>query len=358
MPKSFEDFIRKQDSIEKVLFWVSLTVVALAALVSFFSSLIENLPAKTVAFCAASFVSVLLIGLFAQLTKKISVSYMILCLWMCTAILPLQFFLYGGLNSSLIIYFFGSIFLCALHSNKKRRFLMVAYAIFASEVTLILSWLHPELVAEVDPKATFIDYCVTYLLLSVALAATTSYLLSLYSETQKNREELISQLQYFAEKDPLTDLYNRRYFISNLTNNVWLIRKNFYVYMYDIDNFKKINDTYGHPFGDEVLRKVGEIAHAFENRENGELAVRYGGEEFIQLIRANSMEEAFAKTETIRKLVSTIHFDGKPEMKISISGGLVDCASEQFEGQNKMLSGVDALLYKAKSQGKNQTCYN
>lgn len=275
---------------------------------------------------------------------------------MSGVILPIQFFMYGGFSSSLTIYCFGAIFLCALHSNKAIRIILVLFAIAAFETTFILSWFHPEWIAPVDPQTSFIDFCATFLLLSVGLAGTTSYLLSLYSENQKNKDILLNKLKYLAEKDPLTDLYNRRHFISYLTDTIWPRRENFFVFMYDIDNFKKINDTFGHPFGDEVLRKVSEVSHKVESVENGECAVRYGGEEFIHLIHAKSIEEAFAKAEAIREGVHAIFFEDKPEMKISISGGLADCTSKKFTNQNQVLSGVDALLYKAKSLGKNQTC--
>lgn len=356
MAKDFKDFINKQDSLEKILFWVSLLMVVIATFISSISSIIEELPFSTVIFCVLSFTSFLVIGLIAQLTKRISLSYSLMCIWMCGIVLPIQFFMYGGLNSSLIIYFFGAVFLCSLHANKFARRMLVAFSIIAFETTFILSWFFPEWITKIDEKTTFVDYCLTFLLLSIALTATTSYLMTLYSENKKNKDMLFNQLEYLAHNDPLTDLYNRRHFINYLTSIVWPRKEDFYVFMYDIDNFKHINDTYGHPFGDVILCEVSKVSHASENDEIGECAVRYGGEEFIHLIRANSMEEAFEKAETIRKGVNAIHFDDKPEMKISISGGLVACANPSFANQNKMLSDVDSLLYKAKAQGKNQTC--
>lgn len=356
MTKDFKDFITKQDSLEKILFWVSTLMVFLASFISALSSIIENLSITTVIFCAASCASIGVIALIAQLTKKISMCYVLLCMWMCTAILPLQFFMYGAFNSSLIIYFFGAVFLCSLHSNKKLRKFLVIYALAVFEVTFILSWFHPEWATKIDEQTTFIDYCATFLLLSIALTSTTSYLMNVYTEDLEKKKLLFKKLEYLSQNDPLTDLYNRRYFINYLATHVWPNKSNYFVYMYDIDNFKKINDTYGHPFGDVVLREVAKISHFAESKENGECAVRYGGEEFIHLIRANTMQEAFAKAEFIRNGVNTISFDDKPEMRISISGGLVACADPTFQNQNKMLSGVDSLLYKAKAQGKNQTC--
>ncbi len=358
MPKNFKDFINKQDSLEKILFWVSLTMVVFATFVSSISSIVERLPFKSVLFCVLSCVSVVIIGIIAQASKKISICYTAMCFWMSGVILPIQFFMYGGLDSSMIIYFFGAVFLCALHSNIKIRRILVIFSIIAFEITFLLSWFHPEWITVIDAETTFIDYCFTFLLLSICLAGTTSYLISMYAENQKNKEILIKKLEYLAEKDPLTDLFNRRHLISYLSETIWNNRKNYYLYMYDIDNFKGINDTFGHPFGDIVLRKVADVGHAIEDLEKGERAVRYGGEEFIQLIYATSMEEAFKKAEFIRKNVSNIKFEGKMDMVVSISGGLLDCANPKINSLSKVLSSVDGLLYKAKSQGKNQTCFD
>jgi len=352
-----DEFLRRQDSLEGVFFWVTLGLVGLASLLSAVSSLVEKLPGSTVAFCFGSFFSVALIGFFAVVTKKISACYVVLCLVMCVVILPFQFFMYGALNSSIIVYFFGSVFLCSLHEKSHIRRILVTVAILSGEISFVMSKMHSEWVTRIDAETTFIDYCATYLVLSILLAATTSYLLKLYALNQRDKDELLSKLRYLAEKDPLTDLYNRRYFIDYLSKTVWPNRNDgYYVFMYDIDNFKKINDTYGHPFGDMVLRGVASVGHCVEDAEKGECAVRYGGEEFIQLIRAKSMEMAYAKAEYIRTQVNGMVYGDKPEMVLSISGGLVDCADPAFSGQNKVLSGVDALLYKAKSQGKNQIC--
>ncbi|SHH31354.1 diguanylate cyclase (GGDEF) domain-containing protein [Fibrobacter sp. UWH9] len=352
-----DEFLRKQDTLENVFFWVTLGLVGLASFMSAVSSVVEKLPGSTVTFCFFCFLCVVLLGVLAKITQKISFCYVALCLLMCGIILPLQFFMYGALNSSIIIYFFGSVFLCALHEKRATRYMLIAFAIVSGEASFVVSWLHPEWVTNIDAETTFIDYCATYLVLSICLGATTSYLLKLYALNQKDKDELLEKLRYLAEKDPLTDLYNRRHFIDYLSKTVWHDRKDgYYVFMYDIDNFKEINDTYGHPFGDMVLRGVATIGRSVEDACKGECAVRYGGEEFIQLIRASSMEMAFAKAEYIRTQVRGIAYADKPEMVISISGGLVCCGDEAFESQNKILSGVDALLYKAKANGKNQIC--
>lgn len=355
--EKIDGFVGQQDSLEHVLFWVTLALIGLASLASAVSSVVENLEWGAVLFCAFSFAVVALIGFIAKTKKNVSVCYVVLCLWMCVVILPVQFFMYGALNSSIIIYFFGAVFLCSLHEKKAMRYLLVTIAVLSGEASFVMSKLHPEWVTVIDENMTFVDYCVTYLMLSMCLAATTSYLLKLYAENQKKRDELLKKLEYLAERDPLTDLYNRRHFIDYLTETVWTKRsEGYFVFMYDIDNFKKINDTYGHPFGDVVLRGVANVGRSVEEVDRGECAVRYGGEEFIQLIRASSMEMALSKANFIRTQVNGIYFEDKPEMKVSISGGLVDCSRIEFTGHNRLLSCVDALLYKAKAQGKNQVC--
>lgn len=98
-----DEFLRKQDTLENVFFWVTLGLVGLASFMSAVSSVVEKLPGSTVTFCFFCFLCVVLLGVLAKITQKISFCYVALCLLMCGIILPLQFFMYGALNSSIII---------------------------------------------------------------------------------------------------------------------------------------------------------------------------------------------------------------------------------------------------------------
>ena len=115
----------------------------------------------------------------------------------------------------------------------------------------------------------------------------------------------------------------------------------------DIDNFKKINDTYGHKQGDEVLQKLGEIIK--KTIRKTDLAFRYGGEEFIVLFPNTHIQQALQVAQRLKKNVSQrIKIDMKP---VTISGGI-----GEYNGENPMefFEKIDSALYKAKNSGKNK----
>ena len=121
------------------------------------------------------------------------------------------------------------------------------------------------------------------------------------------------------------------------------------------DNFKMINDTYGHLFGDKVLVDFSNKLKNNILEEEGELASRYGGEEFMCLYRAKNLEQAYLKAESIRTSLETTRWETAPDLITTVSIGLVSC--DKFDNINSCLKEVDNLLYSAKSHGKNKIAY-
>lgn len=155
-------------------------------------------------------------------------------------------------------------------------------------------------------------------------------------------------------RDGLTGLYNRSYMdkiLSGMIKNY--IRKDisFSVIMLDIDNFKAINDNYGHVFGDKVLTKVAEAIR--ENLRYNDYAGRYGGEEFIILLSNTDIYKAVSIAESIRKNIESLSW--KHKAKVTISGGVYENISLK---KTEAIDNADKLLYKAKANGKNQICYS
>lgn len=161
--------------------------------------------------------------------------------------------------------------------------------------------------------------------------------------------ELIRDLSY---KDPLTRLYNRRYFFENAERFLRETKKQGNVYcvaMLDIDFFKRVNDTYGHDGGDEVLRSVSaSIAGTF--RENA-IVCRFGGEEFCVLAAHRPGESLTRVFDGLRRAVegASVRVDGH-EIKVTISIGMC-CEQGELEA---MLKQSDSRLYAAKEAGRNR----
>ncbi|WP_051173259.1 sensor domain-containing diguanylate cyclase [Thermodesulfobacterium hveragerdense] len=164
-------------------------------------------------------------------------------------------------------------------------------------------------------------------------------------------EKLTERLRRLAERDFLTQLYNRFKFIEELKreiNRYHRYKTPFSVILFDIDNFKVINDTYGHDRGDYVLKKVSRLTE--ENIRQTDLPARWGGEEFVILCLNTTKEEAMVIAERIRESISTYHFEEVG--KVTISGGVVEY--QQGMELSTLLKKVDEKLYQAKKSGKNK----
>ena len=117
--------------------------------------------------------------------------------------------------------------------------------------------------------------------------------------------------------------------------------------MIDADHFKKINDTYGHQFGDVVLKKVSDIIQ--ESIRGMDIAGRYGGEEFMVILPEISISGGVIAAERIRTGVENLKVDDKP-VKVTVSLGVAEYCGEDLQG---IVKKVDHLLYKAKELGRN-----
>lgn len=164
------------------------------------------------------------------------------------------------------------------------------------------------------------------------------------------------KLKLMASTDHLTGIYNRREFFIQFRgefNSALRHRDIFTLFMVDLDDFKLVNDTYGHDAGDLVLINVVQLIR-HQLRIN-DLFARYGGEEFVGVLLRSDKAGASRKLNKIIENVSKIRISAYPEIKISISIGCC-CYKDDFENIESMIKRADIALYKAKKNGKNQLC--
>jgi diguanylate cyclase (GGDEF)-like protein len=158
--------------------------------------------------------------------------------------------------------------------------------------------------------------------------------------------------------DPLTRLYNRRFGLQRLREILQLaIRENkpVAIGMLDIDNFKRINDTYGHLAGDYVLRKIAEIIR--ENIRETDLAVRFGGEEILLVLYGadeNSAKEIFERIREIIEKTSFVYEGRIIPVTVSIGYHVFYPGDRKRVNYEEFIDLADKALYDAKSSGKNQ----
>lgn len=158
-----------------------------------------------------------------------------------------------------------------------------------------------------------------------------------------------------SERDPLTDLYNRRHLEISLQRELARARRHEFpvsVIMLDVDHFKAFNDTNGHDAGDEVLRNVAQVLKRHTRVED--VACRYGGEEFLVVLPACPVDDAYSKAEAIREAIAQLHVFSRGTALPLITASLgVACCPEDGERIEDLVASADAALYRAKSTGRN-----
>jgi diguanylate cyclase (GGDEF)-like protein len=188
-------------------------------------------------------------------------------------------------------------------------------------------------------------------------------------ETQKlkdqisNLESQIVELERDLIHDNLTKLKTRAFFeeeskvylsaISNLSNEKrqnWFGFRNLSVLFFDVDHFKKVNDTYGHDVGDEVLKKVAETI--VNSLRDGDTVARWGGEEMVASLLGASDEDAKIKAESIRDEISRLTFEHDHDFRITISIGIA--SNSKTNELEEIIKNADTALYKAKETGRNK----
>lgn len=166
--------------------------------------------------------------------------------------------------------------------------------------------------------------------------------------------ELATELQVQATTDTLTGLPNRRHLLDALEKEVVRAKRTgrpLAFALLDLDKFKAINDTHGHPSGDAVLRSVADVLKRV--CRGGDLVGRFGGEEFAMLMPETSREEAEIACERIRKAIAkrTVAYPTGAFGRVTVSTGVAVFASE--EKSNQFVARADTALYQAKQDGRN-----
>jgi len=171
-------------------------------------------------------------------------------------------------------------------------------------------------------------------------------------------EALQRNLYESATRDPLTRAVNRRGFEEALAKEFAYARRHaspLSVVAFDVDHFKKVNDTHGHPGGDYVLRRLGEIVSASIRTED--VFARVGGEEFVIVLRGIATKEAVACAERLRAKVEATAFETEGKrIPVTISLGVATLAGGEHTTSKSLLEAADRALYQAKGSGRNRVC--
>lgn len=169
-----------------------------------------------------------------------------------------------------------------------------------------------------------------------------------------------ASLQMLALSDGLTGLANRRHFDHRLNaefKRATRDRSPIAVVMLDVDYFKPFNDSEGHVAGDACLQMIGQAMLAGQRRP-GDIAARFGGEEFTILLPDTDLAGAFAVAETVRATIAALKFPhgGSPLRIVTASAGVYSCIPARGQSARSLVEAADRGLYLAKASGRNQVC--
>jgi two-component system cell cycle response regulator len=181
--------------------------------------------------------------------------------------------------------------------------------------------------------------------------------------TQIRRKRLQDRLQEnyqrslsLALTDELTRLYNRRYLLAHLDELIDRVNNdhiNAAILLFDIDHFKRVNDTYGHAAGDDVLRELA--TRAMNSVRSVDLVARLGGEEFVVVMPETDITIATAVAERLRSAVAREPFIVGAGMKMTVTVSIgVTAAGEGGDCREQLLERADDALYSAKTAGRNR----
>jgi diguanylate cyclase (GGDEF)-like protein len=244
-------------------------------------------------------------------------------------------------------------------------FLNPKLSLFKKSLTLVIPvfsviWLHRVML--LDTAVYIFDESIINLLNEINAVATIlilAYLSFIYSRAVSISEERLRStsmaLEVMAATDPLTDILNRRAMLDEIKSEVARYRvsgRPFVLALGDVDDFKSINDEYGHLNGDIVLKKIA--AMLGKNFRKGDLIGRWGGEEFLILLVGTNVDEAEVAIDKVRQNIEDTQIKlGDHLYSVTITFGL--CEFRSGMTIDECLHRADLALYLGKSHGKNQT---
>lgn len=251
---------------------------------------------------------------------------------------------FGYLNY--VIGMVAVIFFLLPSSNKKKyvyQFIGAVCAVAISQISIFNFSLYPEMMNVVMEYKSFVGVLNLVITLFTLFYLSNLYLIELKSTREK--------LDYTSNHDMLTGLYNRRFFEGIMKRSKEEKESSFSVAMLDVDDFKKINDTYGHAIGDKVLATVSKCIESC--LPPNAVAVRWGGEEFVLYLPKVDNAHALDILGNFRaKLSEQAVYCKDTRVSITVTIGL--CTGESITEYEEYLRQADEKLYWGKKHGKNQ----
>ncbi len=349
-------FVSKHNySLEEKIFRLVTISGILMSTVGLFGNISLGLGVITFIILSINIIIDVICIVYFQKTRKWEKPSIIVILYGVFILFPTLWFSTGGATGSTMPFVvLMGIFIVIAFNGRFRAICLIVVIIMYLTFTL-LELRFPDLSTPYQSRDThyadlaigmFLSYCV-----SVYLAYQV---LTNYKKSKHEAELLVKQLELSSILDPLTGIYNRRYLTSAINDEM---RKAYddgselVLCIFDIDFFKKINDTYGHNYGDRVLVELSKCIG--DSLDSSEVFGRYGGEEFLIIFKDCGLDKALVKMNMIYHSIERMQVNNSD--RITISSGM----SVYYKGISfsNFLESADKNLYKAKENGRSQIVY-
>lgn len=296
--------------------------------------------------CGVCLLMIVTIGIAGWTTKKVQVPAVLIILILVWFEFPYLYYCYG--DASIVYLILGVVGLAIFFP---RNVVIVSFAVTLLEYLVIMmnSFERPSVWRNMDAAGKIGTTLGSFVIVGVSVFAMIFELLRSYEEQRKQLLSLSEDLNFAANHDPLTRLYNRRYLVNQV--NEWICKpeKSFWIVLMDVDDFKAVNDTYGHGYGDDVLREAGRLM--LEEMMGKGIAARFGGEEFMLVFEQDDRDQVLNSFRNIQEGLRR-YSQNTRQTDITISGGM-----ERYEADKQMdllFTSADRKLYVAKNNGKNR----
>lgn len=336
------------------IYYTLLCIGLLSSMLGFASAVIAGLDLTGLCASGACGLYLMFVFAYSLLTKNMNRASLLICVGYNFILFPINYIYSGGATGGMPLYFIMGIFTINLLITGSMRILLSVLSVVSYSVLILYGHYHPESITLFhDSFSATVDLILSMLIVSFLIGTGVSALMREYGAEHQKVALLNQQLQEFAIKDPLTNLYNRRYLRKQLEYLIKQSKKDHQklaVIIFDIDFFKKINDTYGHLVGDEVLKGFSRVL--MEETRAHDIVGRYGGEEFLLILSETDAEAAMRLAERICQVVAKLPLANQLAVPITVSGG-IGCFVEDMTIE-EIIAEADNNLYKAKFAGRNQ----
>lgn len=294
-------------------------------------------------------------GMYAFFSKYNYPILVISNLLLTIIVFPGIFFASSGFTGGALILFLFGVFLLTITVKRPLTHYLIVVLFVWYILCLLAAAYYPQLVLDWTVVSRTFNIIFTFFCVVAIMYVVLRMIVTGYNKEHRQLKILNHKLKMELITDDLTEIYNHRHIKNEIIRAVSQATESSHIYlcMYDLDDFKQVNDEHGHMVGNDILYDFAQMMKE-ELCEEG-ICSRYGGEEFMVLIEDKSPEVVFAIAERIRKRAEKELFVPNTTQNVTVSCGIA--RYKMGEDGETFAKAVDARMYKAKHRGKNQTVF-